>query len=151
MPASSESSDYPSLGQLRLDSFGSWEGESAFASDRRISVRYVPRVSVKPRPTLSLSQVTAIVREIVERVYQNEWDYRLVAARAWLEEFKSASNFPGEWDDERLARCLILRGIILGGNSPTIILEHAAPSIDKELKTWFNPDGSLSHISGSLD
>jgi hypothetical protein len=48
-----------------------------------------------------------------------------------------------------LASAFVLVGIIADGDPRTIILEHHGPS-DKPLKSWFNADGSLHHISGHI-
>ena len=92
------------------------------------------------------------MREAVERVSQGEADYRLRAARAWLDTFHRERRETRGWDAERLARTFTLRGVLLGPSDPSIIVEHATTvPVDKVLKTWFKPDGSLSHISGGLD
>lgn len=101
--------------------------------------------------TVPAAEVRAAVREVLERVSRDEWGLRLEAARAWLGAFQNECDFTSGWDEERLARSFVLRGVILGNTDPTFILEHATSvPVDKVLKTWFNRDGSLSHISGHL-
>ena len=138
---------YPSLGELRQNFLGDWTGEAALAPNHRISVTYV---STARRD--SVAEVSALVRAAVDRISQNELAYRTLAARAWLGTFHEECPAAREWNDERLAGAFVLKGVILGDTNPTIIVEHdvLGLDLDKILKTWFNPDGTLSHISGHL-
>ncbi len=135
---------YPSLGGLRLDTLGSWTGEAELAPGHQVHVMYV----CDPVP-VSLRRATGAVRAILERVARGEWDYRRKVARAWIDVFHEQAGFARSWTDDDLAQRLVLRGILLGSNDQRVVLEYGGPT-DKELKTWFNADGSLSHISGDL-
>jgi hypothetical protein len=137
------------LGELRQDFLGNWMGEAALAPNHRIAVMYVQKAG---RDSVPLADVAAAVRAAVDRISQNELTYRTLAARAWLGTFHEECPAAKQWNEERLAGAFVLKGVILGDSHPTIILEHDVLGLDfdKILKTWFKPDGTLSHISGHL-
>jgi hypothetical protein len=137
------------VGELRQDFLGSWCGEAALSPNHRITLMYVQKAG---RDSVPLADVTAAVRAAVDRISQNELAYRTLAARAWLGTFHEECPATREWNEERLAGAFVLKGLILGDTDSTIIVEHdvLGLDLDKILKTWFNPDGTLSHISGHL-
>lgn len=141
---SSDPGLYPGLSELRLNFPGSWTGELALTAEHQVAVTYVCHPEPKP-----LREVTDVLQSTVALVCQNEWSYRLKAAQAWLPRFHEEAAFARAWNDEELARSFVLRGIVLGSNDSKVILGYASPT-DKELSTWFNADGTVSHISGDL-
>ena len=140
----------PAIGNLERTMFGDWSGEFAYAPGHRTSVMYV---FAPDRPdSVPRSEVERAVREIVERVARDEEMLRARAAGAWLPMFLDECPAAPGWKAQRLARSFTLVGIILGNSHPTFILEYATTlPIDKHLKTWFNADGTFSHISGHVD
>jgi len=139
---------YPRIGEARQTISGCWEAKARLGLLQQIDVIFVARRSA------TAVQANAAIREVVERVARKERKYRLQAARAWQDEFRA--EFPGTrlWPHWLLAGHFVLRDIILGndGDDQTIILCHSIFGFDleKNLKTWFRPDGTLDHISGHL-
>lgn len=138
----------PHIGDLERTMFGSWGGEVTWAPGRRVSVTYV----AEPADSVPPAEIERAVRATVELVAREEEALRKTAAEAWLptalEEVPAARG----WDAGRLARSFTLVGILLGNTNRTFILEHSSTlPIDRRPKTWFNADGTLSHISGHLD
>lgn len=126
--------------------FGSWDGEFAFG-ERRVSVTYV----AEPADSVPRAEIRRAVLEIVERVARDEEKLRRTAAQAWLGSFHEECPAARGWDEERLAQSFTLASIILGNTHPTFILAYATTlPVDKQPPTWFNADGTLSHISGNL-
>lgn len=138
---------YPRVGDLRLGAFKAWTGEASFGDASRFEVTYFG----KKHDSASVSKA---VRDVVERVYGDERGYRSRAAAAWFQDVQEAIPFTNAWTIEDLTDALRVSGIIMDGDPRTIIVEYSIPAlsglIDKNIKTWFNSDGSVHHVSGSL-
>lgn len=139
---SNEPNVFPTLSELRYG-LKIWTGEARFGPGHYVSLGYLG-----PKNPASLPENTAALRAVVERVFNNESDYRLKAAEAWLPRFHDESDF-AHLSAKDLASAFVLIGIVASRDPHTIILEHHGPS-DKTLRSWFNADGSLHHISGHI-
>lgn len=123
---------------------GTWQGEAMVTPGHRVSIMYVAYPN-----NVSTAEIERAVRVVVDRVGRAEATLRRIAAAAWLPTFHEECAKARGWDEERLARSFTLRSIILGNKDATFILEYATVlPVHSHLKTWFNPDGTLSHISG---